>query len=451
MAIGSLGAGSGIDLESLVSDMVSARRDTKVKLYENKLTGYEAELSALGSVGSAIDNFKNFVQTLNDDALFSGRNAIVEQKDEKESFVVTADQTASNDTYSIQVNQLAKGSRLVSDITSFSSRDEKVTSSGGKLKLTAGDQKLEMEVKPNTTLSKLREQINSEGKDFGISANLVDDGDGHMFFTITSTKTGAGNTLKIDSSNLTLDSAALGGFFPGLSVPAGGEAQDAIITVDGIRVRSESNDFNEAVAGLSIRALDVSKEPEKVEVSYNKEKVEETIQGFVGSYNELIAVFKQNTAKGAVLNGNSMIRNLSTSLAGDLMSNHASEGSAFTSIFDVGVELLDNGTLAYNSDKFNRAVETDFDGVASLFVGKNGLAKSLDGLLESYAGPRGMNNTLKDSVSKSISSTEESLSDYEARMEKYEASLRSKFTNLDSQLANMNAQGNYLNSMLDQL
>jgi flagellar hook-associated protein 2 len=133
------------------------------------------------------------------------------------------------------------------------------------------------------------------------------------------------------------------------------------------------------------------------------------------------------------------------------MSNHSSEGSAFTSIFDVGVEFLEDGTLSYDSDKFNSAVEEDFDGVASLFIGKNGLATSLDGLLDTYAGPRGMNSTLKDSVTKSIGSTEESLSDYEARMEKYEASLRSKFTNLDTQLANMNAQGSYLNSMLSQL
>jgi flagellar hook-associated protein 2 len=451
MAIGSLGAGSGLDLESLVSDMVSARRDTKVKLYENKLVGYEAELSALGSVGLAIDNFKTFVTTLNDDDLFSGRTALLEQKEGRESLSITPDKTASTDTYSIQVNQLAKGSRLVSDITSFSSRDEVVTSSGGELTLTAGDDELVLDVKPDTTLSKLREQINSAGKDLGVTANLVDDGDGHMFFTITSTKTGVGNTLIIDSSNLTLDSAALGGFFPGLSVPLGGEAQDAIITVDGIRVRNDKNEFDKAVVGLTINALDVSKEPVRVDISYNKEKVENTIQGFVGSYNELISVFKQNTAKGSVLNGNSMIRNLSSSLASDLMSNHSNEGSPFTSIFDVGVEFLEDGMLSYDSDKFSRAVEADFDGVASLFVGKNGLATSLDGLLDTYAGPRGMNSTLKDSVTKSIGSTEESLSDYEARMEKYEASLRSKFTNLDSQLASMNAQGSYLNSMLSQL
>ncbi|AEF55816.1 flagellar filament capping protein FliD [Marinomonas posidonica] len=450
MAIGSLGAGSGMDLESLVSDMVSARRDTKVKLYQDKLAGYEAELSALGTVSSAIDNFKNYVKDLNKEELFSGRNAVIEG-DDGTTFSVTPDKTASTDQYSIQVNQLAKGSRLISDISSFSSRDEVVTSSGGKLSLSIGEKSFEIEVKPDTTLSGLREQINAEGKDHGVSANLVNDGEGHTFFTITSTTTGEGNTLHIDSSNLTLDSAALGGFFPGMSVSEGGEAQDAFITVDGITVRSDSNNFDDAIAGLSIEALDVSNGPAKVAVTYNQEQVKETMQGFVGAYNDLITVFKQSTARGAVLNGNSMIRNLSSSLAGELMSTHASDDSPFTSIFDVGVDLQDNGMLAFDEDKFNRAVESDFDSVATLFVGSNGLAKSLDVLLDNYVGPRGMNNTLKDSVNKSINDTEESLSDYEERMEKYEASLRSKFTSLDTQLANMNAQGDYLNSMLTKL
>ncbi|BFM50860.1 flagellar filament capping protein FliD [Marinomonas sp. THO17] len=451
MAIGSLGAGSGMDLESLVTDMVSARRDTKVKLYQDKLAGYEAELSALGTVGSAIDNFKNYVKDLNKEELFSGRNVIMANGDETPSFSVNPDKTASTDEYSIQVTQLAKGSRLISDISSFSSRDEVVTSSGGTLTLSIGDEEFEIQVKPETTLSGLREQINAEGKDHGVSANLVNDGEGHTFFTITSNTTGAGNTLHIDSSNLTLDSAALGGFFPGMSVPEGGEAQDAYIVVDGISVRSDSNSFDDAIAGLSIEALELSQEPVKVEVTYNQDQVKETIQGFVSAYNDLIAVFKQSTARGAVLNGNSMIRNLSSSLAGELMSTHASDDSPFTSIFDVGVDLQDNGTLAFDENKFNRAVDADFDSVATLFIGPNGLAKSLDALLDNYVGPRGMNNTLKDSVNKSISDTEESLADYEERMEKYEASLRSKFTSLDTQLANMNAQGDYLNSMLNKL
>ncbi|MBJ7539808.1 flagellar filament capping protein FliD [Marinomonas transparens] len=451
MAVGSLGAGSGLDLESLVTDMVSARRDTKVKLYQNKLEGYEAELSALGAVGSAIDNFNSFVTTLNDEELFRGRNTAINQSAGEEALSITADNTASNDTYSMQVDQLAKGSRLVSDKGLFTSGDEVVTSSGGELTLSAGDDEFTLEIEPETTLSQLREQINSAEDNFGVSANLLDDGSGHLYFTIASSKEGAGNTLEIDSSNLTLDSSALGGFFPGLHIPEGGEAQDAYIIVDGIKIRNDTNVFDKAIAGLSIEALEVSNKPAKVSVNYDKQTVQDTLQGFVGSYNELINVLKQSTAKGAALNGNSMVRQLRSALATDLMSNHAGGDSPFSSVFDVGIELLDNGTLSFDSSKFDRAVERDYDAVSSLFVGDNGLATSLDSLLDSYTGPGGMNNSLKDSVNRSIDSTEESLADYEERMTKYEASLRSRFTSLDTQLANMNAQGNYLNSMLENL
>ena len=44
MSVGSLGAGSGIDLESLVKQMVSAQKDVKVKLYQDKINDYEARL-----------------------------------------------------------------------------------------------------------------------------------------------------------------------------------------------------------------------------------------------------------------------------------------------------------------------------------------------------------------------------------------------------------------------
>ena len=89
-----------------------------------------------------------------------------------------------------------------------------------------------------------------------------------------------------------------------------------------------------------------------------------------------------------------------------------------------------------------------YSDIAPLIAGDNGLAQSLENLLDNYTGSSGMTNSLKDSVRRSIDSTEGALESYEDRMVKYEDSLRSKFTSLDSRLANMNAQGGYLNSVL---
>ena len=528
MAIGSLGAGSGLDLESLVNEMVSAQKDTKVKLYEIKLSGYEAELSALGQVGAAIDGFKSSVESLNNEELFTGRNAIIDQVEGEEVISVATDNTASNGTYEIDVNQLAKGSRVMSAPGLFSSADDIISKTDSELTFTAGADEFTLAVTAGTTLSQLRNQINTAEENFGVSANLVDDGSGNLFFTVTSPIQGAENTLKIsnplaipegavenesveetensvvkdenglivddldlfgddvdyandgeipeDSTEentgesvsaiknetlddddskkdveITLHSVSTEGAIAGLSAPLGEEAQDAIITVDGIQIRNDNNTFDRAVAGLSIDAIDLTDKTTKVDVSFDQKTVRETIEEFITSYNDLIGVLQQNTQKDAVLNGNSMIRNLRSSLSTQLMSSQAPPGSAFTSIFDLGIKMESNGVLTFDATKFESAMKKGYSEIAPLLSGDTGLAQSLVDLLGNYTGSNGMTNTLKDSVLNSIDNSEKALSAYEDRMDRYETSLRSKFTNLDSRVASMNAQGGYLNSVLANL
>lgn len=550
MSIGSLGAGSGMDLESLVKKMVSAQRDAKVQHYEDKIVGYETELSALGQVGSAIDSFKSTVKTLNDDDLFSGRSAKVSQKEGEEVLSVTTDKTASNGDYAINVHQLAQGSRVMSAPGTFTAPDNVVTEEDAELIFQAGDNKFTLNVEAGTTLSELRNQINSAEDNFGVSANLVDDGNGNLFFTASSIIQGAGNTLRIVNSAASgvespeknekepelvkekepeleekpieaaeieqpeieepdeLDLAGDGvdfandgpipedeieevvakapekaeesksveepqdsetpeklqaestapsinritstGMFAGLYTPLGEQARDAIISVDGIQIRSETNTFDDAVAGLSIEALGVTKETKKLEVSYDKDTVRNSIQEFVNSYNDLQNLFSRYTSDNAPLDGNSMIRNLKSSLAGEITTAQA-DGSTFTSIFDLGVKMDNQGMLTFDGSKFDRAAKKDYDAISPLITGDNGLANDIENLLDNYTGRGGMTNSLKDSVKGSITSTEDTLIAYEERMARYEESLRDKFTVLDSRLADMNAQGGYLNSVLSKL
>lgn len=556
MSVGSLGAGSGLDLESLVKQMVSAQKDAKVKLYQDKIDGYEAELSALGRVGSAIDNFKTSVKALNDDELFTGRDAKIAQTEGEEVIAITTDSTASNGSYAIDVNQLAKGSRVMSAPGAFSSADDVVTKKDAQLTFKAGSNEFSLSVAGGTTLSELRNQINTSEDNFGVSANLVDDGSGNLFFTATSSIEGAGNTLKIiNSSAVTdadgnpvvdtpveepeevvedipvdepsiddpvedppveevdeldiagddydfandgpipadeakdiadieedndavvspedvdtdplldeesdlnaaanmaqnspsnLDNLTTEGVFAGLYTPLGDEARDAVITVDGIQIRNDTNSFEDAVAGLSIEALAPTDKTTKVDISFDQKTVQETIKEFIDSYNDIVGLLQASSDKGAVLNGNSMIRNLQSSLSTQLMSSHGSS-STFTSIFDLGVKMDNKGQLSFNDAKFNEAMKRGYSEIAPLISGENGLAQSLESLLDNYTGSGGLTNSLKDSVRRSIDNTEGTLESYEDRMVKYEESLRSKFTSLDSRLAEMNSQGDYLNSVL---
>jgi flagellar hook-associated protein 2 len=538
MAIGSLGTGSGLDLESLVNEMVSAQKDTKIRLYEGKITGFEAELSELGRVGAAIDSFKSSAESLNNEKLFTGRNADIAQVEGEEVISIITDNTASNGSYAIDVNQLAKGSRVMSAPGLFSSADDVISKTDSELTFKAGTNEFTLSIAAGTTLSELRNQINTSEDNFGVSANLVDDGNGNLFFTVTSPIQGAENTLTItnpqpapvrindieeasdeiengessddiDSEELfvdeldlagddidyandgeipidrieqeitdenvsdeendvgenlsdeatykpenfeiTLHSVSTEGNYAGLNSAVGEQAQDAIITVDGIKIRNDTNLFDKAVAGLSIEAIDLTEKTTKVDVSFDQKTVQETIEEFVLSYNDLINVLEQSTQKDAVLNGNSMIRNLRSSLSSQLMSSQTAPGSTFTSVFDLGIKMENSGILSFDSAKFEDAMKKGYSEIAPLMSGDNGMAQSLVNLLGNYTGSGGMTNQLKDSLLSSIDNSEKALDAYEDRMDRYETSLRSKFSGLDTRLASMNAQGGYLNSVLSNL
>ena len=460
MSVTSLGVGSGLDLEALVENMISVQRDAKVSAYEDKISDYKSEVSAYGAIKSALEKFETSVETLADSDLFTGRTATLTQPASGDIISVEADSDASNGSYNISVSQLAQGSRSVSAAGLFSSSDDVVSSVGGDLTFTAGSETFTISVAAGSTLAELREQINDYDNNFGVSANLVDDGSGNVYLTLNSDVTGDGNDLIVTNTDESLDgvsSVATGGGGAGLSIASDDVAQDAVIDVDGIGIRSDTNTFEDAVSGLTIKTLAVSEtdangDPETATatVDYDTETVQETLEGFVSAYNSLLSVFDTYTDADAILNGSSLIRGLEGTLNSDLMTIFDDAGSLST-IFDLGIEMADDGTLSLDSSAFANAMEESYDDVVSLFSGDTGLASIMEDMLGNYTGSSGLLKDMVDTSQASADKTEESLENFEYRMELYEEQLRARFTTLDTLLANLNSSGDYLLTQLSSL
>lgn len=460
MSVTSLGVGSGLDLESLVKNMVSVQRDTKVAAYNDKVKDFQAEVSAYGTIKSALESFEDAVEKLSDESLFTGRTATTTQPESGDIVSVTSDSSSSNGSYNISVSQLAQGSRSVSAAGSFSTPDDVVTAVGGDMTFTAGSETFTINVAADTTLSELREQINDASDNFGVSANLVDNGNGDVYLTLNSDVTGTGNDLAVSNTDASLDSVssvATGAGPAGLSIAAGSEALDAIIEVDGITINSTSNTFEGAVSGLTIKALAKSQDdgtgnPEtaKTTVDFDTGTVKETLESFIESYNSLLKKFDSYTATGAVLNGSSLIRGLESSLNSDLMTTFSDSG-ALSSIFDLGIEMDDNSFLSLDTTKFDEAMDESYDDVATLFSAENGLASIMEDYLSNFTGSGGLLKDMSTSSQDSVDKTKDQLENYEYRMDLYEQQLRDKFTTLDGLLASMSSNGNYLITQLSNL
>ncbi|MCW8833382.1 MAG: hypothetical protein OQK03_08705, partial [Colwellia sp.] len=108
--ITSLGIGSGLDLEGIVTAFIDAEAiPTEIRLQE-KEERLNVELSGIGSFKSALSTFNTTLEKLAKDDAFNQQTIAVSTEDVS----VTTNGFASNGEFSIEVQQLAQGSRLKS-------------------------------------------------------------------------------------------------------------------------------------------------------------------------------------------------------------------------------------------------------------------------------------------------------------------------------------------------
>ena len=119
------GLGSGLDVGSLVSQLVASERsvsDLQLTRQETKLT---SKFSALGSLKGSLGGFKATVSGLNTLSSFTTNKAT---SSDSSVFTATAGSTALASDYSIAVSQLATSHSLAS--VSFADSDETVVGTG---------------------------------------------------------------------------------------------------------------------------------------------------------------------------------------------------------------------------------------------------------------------------------------------------------------------------------
>ena len=77
MTISSLGVGSGLALDDLVQQLISAERKPKEDRLNAREEAVEAEISALGSIKSKLSEFKDAVDDLRTDSDINGREPTI--------------------------------------------------------------------------------------------------------------------------------------------------------------------------------------------------------------------------------------------------------------------------------------------------------------------------------------------------------------------------------------
>jgi flagellar hook-associated protein 2 len=188
------GLGSGIEIDKIVPALVAAERAPKQNQLDGLLKTTDAKISALGTLYSAVNEMSTVLQGLNKTSAFQKQSV---SSSNSSVLTVTSDGNIPTGKFSLQVQQLASSSKVVLPSVTGGSA---ATFNTGSLAITAGESSINVNITAqNNSLTGIRDAINTAGEGQGISASIVTDSSGSRL-VLSSSKTGAGNDLKVTAS-----------------------------------------------------------------------------------------------------------------------------------------------------------------------------------------------------------------------------------------------------------
>lgn len=219
---------------------------------------------ASASFKSAISDLQTILKELNKPELFQKRSAST--SDEKFA-TATATKDALPGIYKLEVTQLAS----VSKVATASFADGYKTTSGGTLTIKQGadDAGVTVNVAAGATLAEVRDSLNAQLKDKGITANIVNNpGDGTSRLVFTGKDSGAGKDVFVQGSsgleNFNIGSVGADGKLTlsqldGTSSSSSGyitQAKNAKFSIDGLTLESPTNTVDKVINGVTFEPED---------------------------------------------------------------------------------------------------------------------------------------------------------------------------------------------------
>ena len=449
--ITSAGAASGIDLESVISASVNARKAQVQQPITTKKTNTQITLSGMGQLKSAIASYVTTLKDMAKTDAFNKRAVNITQDKDNPVLKVESKAGSSNGQYNITVNKLATTSKFEG---TFGSSTTALATEDGTLTFTAGDKKFSVEVKAGDSLQTIRKKINNNGDNFGLTANIINSADGKAKLVMDSGVSGTGKDLQITGST-----AGMTSFASALTKTQ--SASNAEITVDGSPLSSDTNTFDGTIMGLKVTVLresdkdtDGNAKSNKVDVTTDKDGIKSMIKSFIDGYNTLVSkadalgkrssiVAGESQDDGGALAGDSVTRSVVNQMSSILITP-SDNSNVFDTIFQLGIKMDNKGVLSLDSEKFDEALDKNFEQVVAIFGGEKGVAGQLATSLEDYSKTGGLLAQREDSLNTELRSLAQKESTASAQLVKYEASLRARYGGLDTLLAKMNQSASYL-------
>lgn len=439
----SLGVGTGVDLQSMLSKIMAVER-APITALDTKISAANTKISVYGTLKSKLDALQSAAETLQ----FPSRLSAVSASS-SDTTVVGANATYSTaiGSYTAEVTQLATAQK------SFSVAYNAGTTFGqGTLNFTVGGvaaSPITLNGQASYTLQEVGTQINNAK--IGVTATVITDSSGKQRMVLTGDKSGDSNSFQLASTLTASDSQASLASFDTTTVGLmRTNAQDGKMKLDGIEIASTSNSFTTGENGLSLTAVKLG--TANISVQNDSAKISTAAQAFVDSYNAVVSLIKSNTGydtatkTGQALSGDSTIRSVLGNLGNARTSAPTELSSAtFKTLSELGISIQQSGQLALDSSKLNKAI-----GISATEVIKtlSAYGKSFGTTVMEMQNTGGVVSNRLSSLNSSVSRFKDSQASLENRVSLIEKRYRAQFTALDSYISAMNVTSSALTQQL---
>ena len=460
--ISSPGIGSGLDINSLVTQLVAAEgQPASIRLARDEANA-QAQISAFGSLKSALSTFSDSIDALSKLATFQARTAT---SNDLTLFTATAQSNAAIASYNIEVVNIAESQKLASK--GFASTSTVVGS--GTITIGSDTKVATVGIAPGTdTLADVRDAINAVSESTGVTATIlaVDDGMGGTVnkLLLTADETGTANviTVTVDDDDLTdLDDAGLSQL---VYDPAGSgttrltettPASDAQINIDGQSVTSSSNTITDAIEGVTLNLVSESPGSTKtLTVTRDTSSVTSLVNDFVTSFNAFqstvtdLTSFDADTGARGTLLGNATVLSINNQIRRELTDAVLGASSAYRTLSDIGIRTELDGSLSVDSTVLDGVLASDPDAVSTLFTSFDGIATNLDDLVDDIVASDGSIETKITGLNATLDDISDARDALNVRLTTFEARMFAQFNAMDQLVSQLQTTSNFLNQQL---
>jgi flagellar hook-associated protein 2 len=315
-------------------------------------------------------------------------------------------------------------------------------------------------IEATDTLTDIAQKINDAGID--VSASIINDGSAANPYrlSLASTVAGRGGSFVFDDGGL------------GLSATTLSESRNALVfygstdPAQAIAIESATNSLTSVVPGVTIDLMNTSDSSVRVAVTTNNSAIVDSVEGFVSSFNAVMAViakhdsYNAETEERGLLLGDPTVSRVQSSLYRLVSSRNTDLSGQYTSLTQIGIKVGSGARLEFDQAKFQAAMESDPEAVEALFTFKEtetdsetneititsaGIGVRINELLATLT--ESVIQGRMDSIDSQIEANNKRLGEIDKLIEAKRARLEQQFLSMERALAKIQGQSTALNSL----